>query len=268
MESHEEATSESAHTTAYLQGTLFLHRGHFEGALRCFEAALNEEAARGNSPRLVEILVSLANVNAIMGEREKARALYQRVLELQRQAPDARTVGLTLCNLGNLSRELGEPERARSYYLEAAEFLDGAGDERSMGIVQSNIGLLEEDLGNLERAAAFFKKAIDLHKKTGYEEGLAATWGQLGRNLLRQGNGRDAETCFNHACAHFSRLGDSTGEAEALRGLADVFEARNERDLACRCIRRAIEVHERLGLPVSRFDIERLEKLRGESAAG
>jgi tetratricopeptide (TPR) repeat protein len=246
----------------YLRGTLLLHRGDHEGARRCFEEALSEERRRKDPSRLIEILVNLGNVCAVMGDREEARSLYQEVLELQRQLPDSRTAGLTLVNLGNLSREMGEFDRARAYYLEGADFLDKAADERSLAILYGNFGLLEQDLGRMQEAAGFFKKAIDLHKKTGYEEGLAVTWGQLGRNFLIQGNDKEAETCFNYASTHFARLSDPTGEAEALRCLADVYEKRSDPELALRCLVRVVEIHRQFGLPVLRADQAWLARLK------
>jgi tetratricopeptide (TPR) repeat protein len=111
-------------------------------------------------------------------------------------------------------------------------------------------------------AVSFFKRAIDLHKKTGNEEGLAAAWGQLGRAYRQRGKDRRAETCFNYSYTHFGQVGNPSGEAEALRSLADIYEDRNEPELAFRCMTRIRETFTRFGLRLPEVDSDREERLR------
>lgn len=255
-------TSERDHSKIFLQGMIFLHRGQFEGARRCFEQALAEARAGEKRHQLRAVLLNLGNASAALGDREKARACYLEILALDREAPDGKTVGQTLVNLGNLCRESGELDRARAYYLEAADRLEGGADDLSSGLLYSNLGLLEQARGHLGEAIGLFRQAIDFHKKTGHEEGLAATWGQLGRAFLQCGRDRDAETAFNYSTTHFSRLGDPAGEAEALRGLAEVYERRADRELALHCLARIADIQRRVGLPPDPRDREQIDRLR------
>ncbi|MBI3607603.1 MAG: tetratricopeptide repeat protein [Nitrospirae bacterium] len=249
------------HSDAFLRGMIFLHRGNLDGARRCFEDVLPEERQRDDPQRLIPVLMNLGSVYAALGNHQRARASYEEVLALQRGAFDARTVGQTLVNLGNLSRELGEPDRARAYYLEARDLLEPVGDQRSLGILLSNFAMLDADARRLDDAIALLKQAIDLHKHTGYEEGLAGTWGKLGQVFLHAGQLREAETCFNYSAGHFISLGDAAGEAEALRGLADVYEARPDAELARRCATRVSEIQRRYGLPNEERDVARAVRL-------
>ncbi len=255
---------------SYRRGMIFFHRGDFNGAKRCFEEALSEARQGKAAEPLTAVLIHLANVHAALGEREKAGALYQEVLSLQREETgresgkevNARAVGLTLVNLGNLSREKGEDERARAYYLEGADLLRQAEDDLSLGILYSNFGLLEDSAGHSGDAIVFFKKAIDLHKKTGHEEGLAGTWGQLGRTFVKIEKDKEAEICFNHAATHFNRLGDPAGEAEALRALSHLYQKRGEPELALHSLAGALMIHRRIGWPIQKEDEARLQQLR------
>ncbi len=194
------------------------------------------------------VLLSLGSVHAALGDRETARACFQELLALQRETPDAGIAGQALVNLGNLAREMGERERARACYLEALDLLTPLGDTRSLGILHCNLGLLELDAGRLDEAIAALKTAIDCHKRSGFEEGLAGTWGQLGRVFLKVGKFAKAETCFNFSSSHFISLGDVAGEAEALRGLVSVYEAKGDAELVTRCRERIAEIHTRYGL--------------------
>lgn len=255
-------TKDPEHSKSYLQGMIFFHRNDFEGARRCFEQALREERPGGNPGRLIPILGNLGNVYAALGDKEKARTYYREILELQKQEPDAETIGQTLVNLGNLSRELGELERARAYYLESEEQLEHAGDPYSLGTLYSNVGLLDQDNGNPEEAVRSFRKAIELHKKSGNEDGLAATWGQLGRTYLRLGKDRKAETCLNYSYTHYGQLGVPAGQIEALRHLSQIYESRNDPQLAHHCMTRLLEIQVRLGMPGPPDDRARADRLR------
>jgi tetratricopeptide (TPR) repeat protein len=247
---------------AYVKGTLLLHRGDLEGARQSFETA-REEVRGSKDPRLLTaVLGNLGNVYAALDEKEKARSLYREVLEHQRKDPDARIAGRTLVNLGNLSRELGEAERSRAYYLEAESLLQSVRDDFSLGSLYANLGLLEMDGRRPGEAVLFLKRAIELHKKTGNEEGLAATWGQLGRAYRQLGKDQRAETCFNYSYTHFGQVGKPEGEAEALRGLADIYEDRNEPELALRCLTRIREIFTRFSLRLPELDSDREERLR------
>jgi tetratricopeptide (TPR) repeat protein len=250
MSTEETTPAADEPSAAFRRGEIFLHRGDLQAARRCFGEAL-AEARRSSDPRLlVPVLLSLGSIHAGLGDREAARGCFLEVLAVQREAPDARAAGQALVNLGNLAREAGERERARAYYLEALDLLAPLDDARSLGILHSNVGLLDLDAGHLDDAITAFKTAIDCHKRSGFEEGLAGTWGQLGRAFLRAGDLAKTETCFNFSSSHFISLGDVAGEAEALRGLTAVYEARGDAELVTRCRERIAEIASRYGLPL------------------
>ncbi len=241
-------------STLFLNGTRFLHRKDYPSALRCFQDELDQMGQGGFSEHRVNLLVHIGNIFAQMNECVRAQAAYQEVLLLQRENPDYRAIGLTLVNLGNLSREAGEPSRAKAFYLEAKDFLEKEKSTDALAVLYSNFGLLAQDEGQLDEGIDWLKKAIELHKTTGYEEGLASVWGQLGRLYTEQGNDSDAEICFNYATTHFGSLGDPYGEAEALRGLARIYERRKDPELVLRCMNRILSVHRRYGLKCPESD--------------
>ncbi len=251
MSKDETASAADEPSAAFRRGEIFLHRGQLEAAKRCFDDALVEARWSSDPGRLIPVLLSLGSVHAGLGDREAARGCFQEVLALQREAPDSRAAGQALVNLGNLAREAGERERAGAYYLEARDLLAPLDDARSLGILDSNLGLLALDAGQLDEAISAFKTAIDYFKRSGFEEGLAGTWDQLGRAFLQVGKLAQAETCLNFSSSHCISLGDVAGEAEALRGLAQVYEARGDDELVRRCRERIAEITYRYGLPGS-----------------
>ncbi|MBN4054799.1 tetratricopeptide repeat protein [Nitrospira defluvii] len=246
----------------YIQGNLYLHRRDYRAALQCFEALLEETRHCSSTSPLIDLLLHLGNANAQLGKRDDAHSFYQEVLTLQKGKSDPRAVGLTLVNLGNLCRESRETKHAEAYYLEAEDLLINTSDELSLAILYSNLGLLAQDEGRLEEALIFLKKAIDLHKKTGYEEGLASTWLQLGRIYLRIEKDSDSEICFNYASSHYSSLGDPSGNVEAHRGLAKVYEFRCDTQLTRTCLIQILSLQKRFGLSTPQSDLDWLEALK------
>jgi tetratricopeptide (TPR) repeat protein len=249
---------------AFRKGMIFAHRGQFEIARRCFDEALLQARNEENTFRIAVVLGNLGNCLAVLGRAEEARSCYEEVLKLQKQDSDVQTIGQTLVNLGNLSRELGEAKLAEAYYLEAVDFLEKARDIHSLGMLNSNFGLLAHDAMEFERAVSFFKKAIELHKRTGHEEGLAASWYQLGRTYQRlplKPEDDQAETCFNYSFMHYHHLGNPAGEAEAMRGLADVYETRQDFEMALNCLNRVLETSQKYRLAQVEYDLDRRNRL-------
>ncbi len=248
-------------TAAFLQGEIWLHRGQYQHARRCFEQALAEERLQGDAQRLLPVLINLGNACAVLGDHAAARAAYLELLEQQRLAdhPDDRAIGDALANLGNLSRERGETSRAGAYYLEAADRLERGGDAYSLGILYSNIALLQQQTGAVAQAIETYQRAIELHKRCGHEAGLAATWGRLGRAFVAVAQDRSAETCFNYAYSHFNRLADADGQAEALRALAQIYAGRGDAERARACRQRVVETFRGYGIAVPEADARRLD---------
>jgi tetratricopeptide (TPR) repeat protein len=235
-------------SAAFRRGEIYWHRGQLDQARRSFQEALAHERTSARPGQLMPVLLSLGSVHAAEGNRDAARGCFQEVLALQHESPDEAIAGQALVNLGNLAREAGEHERARAHYLEALDLLKPLGDTRSLGILYCNFGLLEMDSGGLDKAIISLTTAVDLHKRSGFEEGLAATWGQLGRAYLKAAKLANAETCFNFSSSHFISLGDVAGEAEALRGLVLVYEAKGDAELVIRCRERIAAISSRYGL--------------------
>jgi len=255
-------TSKGSSPDIFQKGMIFLHRGDLHGAQRLLANALKIERQCGDHKKISAILGNLGNIHSELGEKEKARALYQEILEIQKISPDTQIVGQTLVNLGNLCREMGDLPRANAYYLEAKNLFEKAQDHRSLGILYSNCALLEENFSHLEEAIRLFKKAIELHKKTGNEDGLASTWGQLGRTYRKANEDKKAETCFNHAFTHFGQIGHSSGEAEALISLANLYEDRDDPELALHCMVRLVEINRRYPLPNHQEYKNRMKRLQ------
>ncbi len=248
------APLESDRSNLFLNGKRFFHRRDYPSALRCFEADLKGLEQSSPLDYRIDLLINLGNIYAQLGMPDRSQEYYQEVLSLQQEKSDPHAIGLTLVNLGNLAREGGDRTRAEAYYLEAADHLKKAKDTHSLAILYSNFGLLAQDRGALDEGITYLKKAIDLHKKTGFEEGLATSWAQLGRLFTKNGNDRDAETCLNYSATHFRSLGDPYGESEALRGLAQIYELRQEPELVLRCRNRIQEIHRRFDLPSPESD--------------
>ncbi|MFI5304154.1 MAG: tetratricopeptide repeat protein [Nitrospiria bacterium] len=256
----DQLTPEPDFPDSFRQGMIFAHRGRFDQASRCFEEALDQKRNSGSPYEIMVILGNLGNTYAVQEKLAEARLCYEEVLSLQKKASDVRTIGQTLVNLGNLSREMKQLDRAEAYYLEAADSLNNVGDEHSLGLLNSNFGLLAYDRGDFQKAVNFFENAIELHKKTGHEEGLAASWYELGRAHLLLLDGEKAETCFNYSSMHFHNLGNPAGEVNALRGLADVYEARNDVELALNCMKRITEIRQTYQLIENEKDVERINR--------
>src|SRR3712207_8265598 len=85
--------------------------------------ALGHSQAEGSSPDASELQYLEAAAAGIseLGQPERTRELYERVLRIQERefGPAAPQVATTLVNLGRAWHELGQPERARELHERA-----------------------------------------------------------------------------------------------------------------------------------------------------
>ncbi|HEX2056255.1 MAG TPA: tetratricopeptide repeat protein, partial [Nitrospiraceae bacterium] len=175
------------------QARIFLHRGDIPQARACWESAVADDRAAGNTAALSDSLGNLGNACALAGDFSTAEQCYREVLSIQRTEQDMHAVAHTLVNLGNLHVGAGAPGKAHAYYLEALDILGPLADHRALGILYHNLALEEARRQQWDAAIARFKQALEEHRMVGNEEGLAVTYSQLGKAFLDSGRMVEAE---------------------------------------------------------------------------
>jgi len=145
------------------------------------------------------------------GDREVARALYQKILMKQPKHVDARYM------LGTLLAESGEIQLALTHLKAAASRMPNS------PMIHTNLGNVYLRLGKLDHAGECYKRAIKLDPL------VPETLFNLGVILYRQGKLDEAASCIE------SSLEIKPDFHEAYMELSRIYREQNEHELAAAC---------------------------------
>lgn len=119
----------------------------------------------------------------------------------------------TLFNLGKLSEEVGQPQDALPLYQRAIELWREAGDKVGQATVLNALGGLAVRARQVLRAKEYFEQALPLWREAGDNRGQAITHSNLGFVLENGGAYQPAITAYEMAIPYWQTLGDRRGEA-------------------------------------------------------
>ena len=140
----------------------------------------------------------------------------------------------SIAHLNELAWQLGEGEMIRAYALaERAHSLAGAlPDEHGLAYSLRTLGILNLQLGNTEVGIAQLVEARARCVAHHLDDGLADVYGGLALLYRDVGEPAAALKAAQQQWAAARRAGDRERVATALGGLAEVYQARHEHDLA------------------------------------
>jgi tetratricopeptide (TPR) repeat protein len=122
--------------------------GRFEEARHVNTAVLagGERLFGLADPKLIPVLINLAQNDYELHQPAAARAGLQRVLAIATQAGDAEHVDSALFQLGVLAFEAGQPDEARRYMTRRLTLARAAGDAARIQRAQDDLDVLEDKL--------------------------------------------------------------------------------------------------------------------------
>jgi tetratricopeptide (TPR) repeat protein len=172
---------------------------------------------------LAPVLVTLANVQSDLGEREAARDSFNEALgiygRLVKQHPAAYEpdVAMTLNNLGTVQSVLGEREAARESFNEALGIYRRLAEQHPAAYkpdvagTLNNLGNVQRALGEREAARDSYNGALAIYRlakqhPAAYEPNVATTLNNLGNVQCDLGEREAARDSYNEALAIYRRL--------------------------------------------------------------
>ena len=244
-EAHEWARDAEAHLEALpgptatmgrllsAESALSYQQGKLEQAARTGERAraILERTLGPDAAAVAEVLKTIGNAEADIGNDEEARLDYERARSIWEKAlgPSHPAVAAAWNNLGNLLLERGSYDGALGHYRQALEIWEASLGEGhpNVAIARTNIGEALRAVGDREGAAAAFHSALSIRARTlGADHPLAASnLANLGSTALDAGNYVEAERWYDQALTVWqARLGQrDLHVATALVGLGDAL---------------------------------------------
>jgi len=205
-------------------------RGHVAEGRAIYDGILER---RGLVPTTggVRVARQAANLAWATGDRERAKALGEAVLQAAEQIGDAQEQSGALTLLGMIENVAGNVEASLRRHQEAVRRAEDEGLEQALAIARLNLGVVYMDAGWLDEARDRFQAVLDYHLGVGSPDGIGYAHLNLGETEFKAGNLAEAEAHFAAAAEGFRAFGHKIRFANALQGLAAV-EARTGRAVA------------------------------------
>jgi non-specific serine/threonine protein kinase len=134
----------------------------FPEARRLFERSLELHREAGNDAGVATTLNSLAWTLWILGDMAAGEAMACSAMEMHRQAENALGVTLSLNTLAWVAMERGRYSEAAAHFANALAAHYARGDRRAAAFTIGWTGLLAQRQGELSRAISLHQQAIDM----------------------------------------------------------------------------------------------------------
>jgi tetratricopeptide (TPR) repeat protein len=185
----------------------------------------------------LELAAELGYAYQSLRKYGKARACYEKGLELARKMEDHQKLPQILNNLGIVLRGLEEPESSLKFFEDYLEMAAARGDTQGQVAALNNIGLIHLDKGRLGEAENALRQALARSRERSDLPALRSTMVNLGVVLRQQGKIDEAITLYYEALA-FSPDTPSEGPYTWQRDLlylGDAYAAKGWSSAAAAC---------------------------------
>jgi tetratricopeptide (TPR) repeat protein len=231
-------------------GQFWDRRGHLSEGRRWMDRLLELDRSQATpSPTLVraKVLNGAGALASRQGDYERARAVHEEALILQRSLGDRRGEAITLNNLGTIAQEQGDYERSIALYEESIAIKRTLADSRSTAVSLCNLGDVLRDRGAFERAEELYIESRGLFEQARDRWGVAVAMTNLGDLLRRRGDLARARELHMESRALFQASQDRWGVGLALKNLADVACDRGDLVEAAALYRESLGLYRAIG---------------------
>jgi class 3 adenylate cyclase/tetratricopeptide (TPR) repeat protein len=238
--------------------------GPAEDALRRAFDLFREQGDRRGEAEAIEVTGLIAE--DLRGKLAKAHAAYRQALDLYRELGDGQGQARVLARLGRSLLDAGRLEEGRPVLAEALRLAAEHHEPLSNAYALTGLGIYAHLTGDDAEAVRALTEAIRIRRDLGNLLAEAYTRQRLGMQHLRAGRLDDAEREFHAARALRREQGAQNESAVILRGLAEVYLARNDLLAAAEHAERALALlpaEEAIGVATHRATLGKIRAAQG-----
>lgn len=195
---------------------------------------------RGNDKVFRDRLNMEAVVLLQLGYLAEAEILFNRLVEVAREAGDEQAFMFAIMNLGVVCDIQCRWKEALTNHGLAMAICQRLGDRRALGSIHNNLAMTCRQLALLHEADTHFQKALDHFRVAGSDDQIGLSEMERALLLNMMGDPHLAEATARRVLLRFRRLGHLPGEGDSLRVLGIVVAGQGRRDEARRYFQDAI----------------------------
>jgi predicted ATPase/class 3 adenylate cyclase/Tfp pilus assembly protein PilF len=235
-------------------GALALTQRDYKRARACFERGLELFRQLGDKAGMGTVFNSLGAIAQDQANYAQAQSFFEASLALRREIGEQWGIASSLNNLGLVALQQGDYERAHAFFEENLNLRRALGDKRGLALALTNLGVVALYRGDYAQAAALCTEGLAFFRELGNKRGIAAALANLGRAALYQSDYARARALQTESLTLFQQLGDQGGIAECLEALAGAAGAQGQPLRAARLFGAAEALREKIGVPLSPAD--------------
>ena len=164
----------------------------------------------------------------LLGQLDRAQALYEQSLAIQQQIGDRSGEGTTLNNISQIYAAKGDYNRTLDYLEQSLAIVKQIGDRKNEGGLLNNLSQIYSTKGDYDRALHCLEQSLLIRQQIGDIVGLATTLNNMGAIYWEQKkDGENAIMVFGQAYQILKQIGSPNAKGpEAYLG--EIFEAIGE----------------------------------------
>lgn len=197
--------------------------------------ALEREDGPEKQVQRLEILLTVAEIDELLGELERSEELCREVLAVASPETNRTVVGRAWMDLGWLHYRKGEWEQAEKLYRDALEIFTDVDDAEKSAKLHMRLGNIAFEHSRLDEATSYFDSARDTALQSGNQAMLGGIYGNLGVLSSVRGHYEDAVGHYAQALQAYSRVNHSYGAAQIEHNLGMTYAARQAWEKALTC---------------------------------
>lgn len=236
-----------------------LSRVYYHSKGKFYEALSNLEQARSIAKEISDERIqaaALRNLGVVYwwfkGELDRPmKEFYFPALELYRRQNDQRGAATMLTLIALVFNNKGDIYHFMQYQNESLEIQERIGDQAGLSDSYMTLGILYNGIGNYRKARDFFRKGLTITERTGYRLAQKDLHSLLADVHVNLDEYDEALKLYDPSLKH--KNSDSDLSNYELQYIAYCYQLKGDYAQALFLYERALQVHERAGLPDVRF---------------
>jgi predicted ATPase/DNA-binding SARP family transcriptional activator len=194
-----------------------------------------------------DVLNSLGNIACELSEYERATALHQEGLTIQRALGAAAGIARALNNLGHIAYLQGNADQALAHFGEALARYRQLGDLWAITRLLSNMGAVLAEQGNFAEGERYQRESLALRRQRSDVSGIAISLVNLAEALHGQGKDAEALNYLQEGLQLFRQLQQTLYTAMTLCLLGTVTVLLGDAATAQGYLRESLQIFYQLG---------------------
>jgi CHAT domain-containing protein/lipopolysaccharide biosynthesis regulator YciM len=213
------------------RGAEQLQAGNYQAALDLLQQAYTAYQELKNGTGLIQTLLLLGYTYAGFGETERARDIFQELLDIAIEAE---------------SQGLEEQARQGLQLLE-----NSASDDADLKLTEASRlldqGIQKFQTSQFSAALQYWEQALALYREIGNRQGEAASLDNLGNTYLALGQYERAIAFHEQSLPITREIGDRQGEARSLNNLGNAYSSQGQYERAITFHEQSLEITQEIG---------------------